>query len=341
MVETWLDDSYTDNELGLFNYSLFRCDRPQGVLGGGVLVGVRKDLMCSQIITPTFLDFQSLFVEVKIGNDNLIIGAIYIPPSSPITCYDNTQEILETLTHNFENHKLLLTGDFNLPRIYWVNEVDEPLFFTDNLTINSVANAAQSLADFTSFMNLTQYNRITNHNGYSLDLIFSSFFVKIDKESDVFIAPIDVHHPPLTFPLPLEFSSISTTSKVFFNDYNNADYDAINYFFDSVNWDLLLNNLHINDAVEIFAEISRASIDFFVPIKSYKVDSYPSWFDQTLKNMICEKKKAHLLYKKTGARSYYVEFSKLRSAVKNYSDSLLKNYIHEVENSVRSNVKYF
>ena len=205
MVETWLDSGFTDSELGLFNYSLFRCERPVGDLGGGVLVGVRKDLKYSKIITPTFLDFQSLFVEVKIGNDNLIIGTIYIPPSYPITCYDNTQEILEQLSLSFESHKIILAGDFNLPRIYWVNEVDEPLFFTDNSTTNSIANAAQTLADFTSFINLTQFNRIPNQNGYSLDLIFSSlFFANCQKKLILLFSLLmfttPLHHSPFPFP---------------------------------------------------------------------------------------------------------------------------------------------
>ena len=57
--------------------------------------------------------------------------------------------------------------------------------------------------------------------------------------------------------------------------------------------------------------------------------------------MIFEKKKAHLLYKKTGSRFVYRKFSELRSSVKQYSDFLFKKYIDKVETSVKSNVKYF
>jgi len=46
--ETWLTDDIFSNELGLFNYKVFRCDRSNITSvhnrGGGVLIAVRNDV---------------------------------------------------------------------------------------------------------------------------------------------------------------------------------------------------------------------------------------------------------------------------------------------------------
>ncbi|KAF0751838.1 Reverse transcriptase domain-containing protein [Aphis craccivora] len=48
LSETWLTNGIFNNELGLYNYNIFRCDRSSlssnCSLKGGVLIGIRKDI---------------------------------------------------------------------------------------------------------------------------------------------------------------------------------------------------------------------------------------------------------------------------------------------------------
>jgi len=49
LSETWVSDSFVDNELGLINYAVFRCDRNSDTSncyrGGGALIDIRNDVV--------------------------------------------------------------------------------------------------------------------------------------------------------------------------------------------------------------------------------------------------------------------------------------------------------
>lgn len=66
LTETWLNDSFNNNELGMFNYNIYRRDRSlltsNSNRGGGVIKAIRKDFQSFLIPSPN-LSLEQLFVS--------------------------------------------------------------------------------------------------------------------------------------------------------------------------------------------------------------------------------------------------------------------------------------
>lgn len=124
MSETWLCDSISDSELGLSNYTVYRCDRNVSTSnlsrGGGVLIAIRNNIP-SSILTTYANNVEHLFVKITINNKNYIIGSVYIPPNSPSTLYESFVEPVQSVLSTNSDFTLVLCGDLNLPNISWDN----------------------------------------------------------------------------------------------------------------------------------------------------------------------------------------------------------------------------
>ncbi|KAF0750563.1 Reverse transcriptase domain-containing protein [Aphis craccivora] len=76
LTETWLNGSYNNTELGMFNYNIYRCDRSlltsNSNRGGGVIIAIRKDFQSFLIPSPN-LSLEQLFYfnlpEITWSND--------------------------------------------------------------------------------------------------------------------------------------------------------------------------------------------------------------------------------------------------------------------------------
>lgn len=107
LTETWLTNSINNCELGFLNYIIFRFDRyslsNNYIRGGGVLIGVHKDIP-SHLITVSQHNIEQVFVPFKLSSLAFIIGGVYIPPQSPLLIYKTHVEFID----HFINEYLLL-----------------------------------------------------------------------------------------------------------------------------------------------------------------------------------------------------------------------------------------
>jgi len=90
LTETWLTENFLTCELGLYDYNVYRCDRchltSACTRGGGVLIGVRKDI-CSNSISVSNLNVELIFLRLNISSKYIVIGGVYIPPHSHLETY--------------------------------------------------------------------------------------------------------------------------------------------------------------------------------------------------------------------------------------------------------------
>ena len=113
--ETWLDDSFVDEEVSLQGYNLMRRDRD--CVGGGVAVYVAEHLNYNRLKDPRDLlpdiDVESIWFELSLPKTKkILIGAIYKPPDSNASTFtESLEKILSNFTTN-ETETILL-GDFN------------------------------------------------------------------------------------------------------------------------------------------------------------------------------------------------------------------------------------
>ena len=93
--ETWLDDSFVDEEVSLQGYNLMR--RGRDCVGGGVAVYVAEHLNYNRLKDPRDLsldiDVESIWFELSPPKTKkILIGAIYKPPDSNASTFTESLE---------------------------------------------------------------------------------------------------------------------------------------------------------------------------------------------------------------------------------------------------------
>ncbi|XP_026688602.1 uncharacterized protein LOC113473035, partial [Diaphorina citri] len=200
-TETWLKSYIYDSELGLDDFSIYRCDRETikpNSEGGGVLIAVRKRFS-SQLINIVNDSVETLFIKIQINKTPLILNAVYIPPSSSSDHYGKYVDLLDQVLLSHLDSVILLAGDYNAPSLTWS--------FSDDLKwllSEGPSSSSDILINSTACYGLNQYNHIRNSLDRTLDLVFVNYdSVVVGNPYDVLL-PIDGHHPPLLITLKIK-----------------------------------------------------------------------------------------------------------------------------------------
>ena len=115
-TETHLEDSISDSEVFLPNYSVYRKDRNRQ--GGGVSIAIRSDLPSCQLDTVPNLEI--IWVQLHfISFNDIILGCFYRPPNSPLSMQNDLRNSLQQIRSQFPGAKIILGGDFNCPGVDW------------------------------------------------------------------------------------------------------------------------------------------------------------------------------------------------------------------------------
>ncbi|KAG5878216.1 hypothetical protein JTB14_020793 [Gonioctena quinquepunctata] len=150
LTETWLHENILDEELGLSQYDIYRTDpsvlTSQKYRRGGVLIAVKN--FSSNVIALNKDNVEQIFVNVYAYGEELVIGGIYLSPSSCQDLYEDHCATVDSVMERFPKKKLLLYGDYNLPNVEWYNdELGVSAIFNNN-------NTAQILIESLAFHNL-------------------------------------------------------------------------------------------------------------------------------------------------------------------------------------------
>lgn len=112
-------------------------------------------------------------------------------------------------------------------------------------------------------------------------------------------------------------------------------------FLDTVDWSSIFSQKDVNLIVDSFNEILLAGINLYTPIKYITSSSFPRWFSKDMKILLCEKKKAHLLFKNTNLQSDYDRFQLLRAQCKFLSRECYERYLDDVSRKIKSDPRFF
>ena len=84
-TETWLQNDIANAELSAC-YNIYRCDRNLELSGlqrgGGVLVGVKKCLQCTLVLSSATANSEQIAIRVTLPNRSVVISSVYIRPNS-------------------------------------------------------------------------------------------------------------------------------------------------------------------------------------------------------------------------------------------------------------------
>lgn len=348
--ETWLHESITNLELGFHNYTIYRCDRNSNTsnnrIGGGVLIAVRNNIP-SKIIQTTNSFVESIFVLIKIKKDEYILNCTYIPPRSDDSQYISFCNSVEEVSNNYQNAKIIITGDFNLPNIQWIKKdmnIVQPL--------NHLSRKEDTLISTLNFLtNLKQINYIYNDKKSLLDLCFTNIshkYISLNKAIDTLLIKPDKYHPPLSINLhcfqqhKTHQKTTKTDTRSYSFDYKKANYLSIANQLDDINWTTVFHDTNsIDDMLTSFYNKLKEILHKNIPIREHKLSNFPSWVSPELKNLIFDKKIAHKLYKINHTNTYKNTFRFLRKQCRKKSLLDYKQYIEKTENYLKTNPKYF
>jgi hypothetical protein len=245
--------------------------------------------------------------------------------------------VIELLMSKHGDHRLILTGDFNLPDCDWriLDGLDNSLG-PDRVQISNNLNneGAAELADMANYFGLFQINNILNKNDRVLDLVFasSSETPSVSRSSSMLL-PIDTHHPPLDIVISSNVCGSGGRSMTKRN-FHKADYSAVNAFLESSDFSFFHTYSDINTLVEKYHLRLQECVEACIPIKSIKQSHYPKWFSAELVQLIVEKKMAHRRHKETADMGDYNYFAKLRSECSSLSKTCYRQHIESVENDL-------
>ena len=282
LTETWLTASNASLH-DLPNYShvcLLRNDRR----GGGVSIHLIKSLTYNERSDLTVMsdNCEILFVEIKMGSANYLIGAIYRPPSANAT--DFLEELTSTLSKlNSVQCTCYICGDFNL-----------------DLTSVNQSPVVQSFMDLLhsfSFLPLIDKpTRVTSQTASLIDNILSNALL-VSHTAGILVADISDHYP--VFCVSETPNPINGTEIIRYRAFTENNKQSFRQAIFDADWHSILNEPHAQQAYTSFAQILGDAFDSCFPIKERprtRTDSNP-WLTRGIKKSIRQKNKLYCRFR--------------------------------------------
>lgn len=189
--------------------------------------------------------------------------------------------------------------------------------------------------DSFSYLNFYQIYRVPNTRGYTLNFVFSSIDAPPVEIANTPIVSPDPYHSPLficfTIPCPITPQDTHTYS----------DYETMNHYLVCFNWQNTFSLYKVDDSAVIFNDALLSFINKFVPNKVWSPSKFPKWTSSTLENLITNKKKAHVIYKRTKSISGYLVFSEYKAKYKRQSKIDYSAHISRTEEALSSSPSNF
>ena len=342
LIETWLNDTISDNEIFDSRYNVYRRDRESSTFNnykktdGGVLIAVSTRLKSKRVIEWES-GMEDLWVEVSIKVNKQIetLCSVYLPPA---ICKEYLDTFIEAANKTIIKpcKYTLVVGDFNMSGVTW-NSTDGDMNGDNNGSI-----LKDMLADFMSLHNFKQYNYILNNKDKILDLIFcDAEIVSVDLCRDP-IRDVDKLHPPLIF--SLDIPKCESTTKLYGSKYNfrKADYKTILHSLNNICWSSeLAGHNDVNKMLDIFYKILRKVIEEHIPKRVNFRNNYPVWFTYDLIRILKIKYKLHRKIKQYNNPLDVIEFEYIRKDCNIMLSNCYRRYINTIENNLIKNPKYF
>ena len=164
--ETFLSDTYENNDLNLNGYNLLRADHPNNAKRGGICTYYKETLALRMISIP-YLN-ERLLSEVTIVSKKCIIGTVYRSPSEYSDKFESFLSNFEFLLQDISNRNPYLTqllGDYNARNTKWWHD-DITITEGTQLETTTIIYGFQQLID--------EPTHIRKNSSSSIDLIFTN-----------------------------------------------------------------------------------------------------------------------------------------------------------------------
>lgn len=349
-TETWLNSSTTSRQIFDDSFTVYRQDRSplnsHKRTGGGVLLAVRSSLKSHQLYPPSTSEIEQVWVQLSFEGMCIFVCVVYFPPDRI-----NDDELIDkhlcaidwVVSRMDARDNILILGDFNLREISW--RVDSNGFSYPDCRYLNFGRTTTCLLDGYSTANLQQINVVPNSNNRMLDLAFVSEDLR--PNCSVTQAPHPLvkdcmHHPALLLSLNnctnCQFQD--TTEEVLL-DFNKADFDGMNLFLSSIDWNTTFRDCDTDLAASTLSNIVFYAIDQYVPTKTNPEKAFPIWSNTRLKRLKTAKRRALRKFIRHRTARNRARYTKANKRYKILNKRLFNSYQERLQRSLKLNPKSF
>ena len=262
VTETWGQEEIEDVVFNIDKYNMYREDR-KGRKGSGTILYIRKNLgqrRCWPMTRYTNREEYDSSVWCWVTpckGTKILVGSIYRSTSSTA---ENDRQLLEMIEKANEvagEHRLLIMGDFNVPKIDWINN--------DVLSGATVIekNFFEMITDNFLHQHVTVHTRFRGTERSTLDLIFTK------EENDVknikVLPPIGgSDHGVVMGDFICEWKSRTEMKKR--KVYFRGKYDVYETKLNQSNWSNTFAENNLNENWNIYRKIEKKLSDENIPL---------------------------------------------------------------------------
>mgnify|MGYP000176344217 CR=1 FL=1 len=324
--ETKLDKTIADEDIQISGFNLpFRCDRNRA--GGGVAIYTSESLNAKLRSDLSIPHLESVIIEMTFNKCKTFIATFYRPPGQTLAESMSFLDCFEELIGNIiieSPHAVIITGDFNLPGISWVDESCSTTFE------RAFFNTCHGL-------NLQQLVTEPTRGNSLLDLVF---VIKDTINCSVSnFAPISTcDHECILLATNICVGKGNCFKKVIWS-YGKVDYDKVHDLLSSAPWDAMFVYDNINDTCQTLTEFLSNVASECIPHKEVTIRPKDKPFmTGTLRHHMKVRDRAYKRAKKSGEDDDWAWYRRLRNEVVDLVRIAKRDYFSRVHD-ILSNKK--
>ena len=250
--ETWLYKDFPENKIQINGYQKpERCDRPDNTHWGGVAIYVKNNMYCKRRRDLEVDELEAVWVEVRVGQETLLVGCFYKPPDARVAYWNKIDESISKAGNT--PYKYVILGDFNTnhnsPQLPHLNRI---------MYINKLHQVV---------------NETTRYNGDTESIIDIILTPCPDIISEVgVLPPVNSDHCcPYIKIKKADTHNTNPTFKRTLLNYNKLDSTKFNNILLQTNWDEIVNNQNIDDAALTFSSTLLECAKKCMPVKTVRM----------------------------------------------------------------------
>ena len=266
LCETFLNETFLDEELHLAGYKMFRKDRVTH--GGGLVIYVKEDIPCIRRLDLDCNDIETLWIEFQPSHSkHFLICSSYRPPSSDNNWFTPFSRSLEQMF--LEGKECIVVGDFNID-------------------LNKSTCKSKSFTELMEGLNfnqmVTKNTRVTNSSSTLIDHVFSN------RPSNITFCDVKDYsisdHFPICFTRKISGKGLNDSMHKTINYRSLKHFDESHFLLELSNqpWQLISTLDSPSDSIDIFVEMFTSTLNKFAPkrVKRVKRANQPNWMNKEI-----------------------------------------------------------
>ena len=273
ITESWGKDWVKDGIFELDGYTMYRNDR-KGAKGGGTILYINNKIeqrACRPLSSKEFESSSWCWIN-ETGGKKILVGSIYRSTSSSQNNNDLLLELLDKACEIAGDNRLLILGDFNIPKVDWANRITLDGAKPIDDKVLEKAN------DNFLFQHVKQDTRFRNNESSLLDLVFTK------EEEDVknieILQPLgNSDHGIVVGDFVCEWKSRIVRKPR--RQYHLGNYEKIEEGLNKIDWLEEFRNKNVQECWNIFKSKLESLIDEHIPMSEPKDYNEP-WMNWKL-----------------------------------------------------------